>query len=184
MPYGYRRRYGDVKRVFGTLLGYLETHVGHVDYTLVDTADFVAGNDSIPPGGVDVVLVEVYASVNLFEGYDSVALGAQGADGLGSVGVVAPVDAVLGTECRFVYLGSRRCRRDAAQDDAFDTEGVRGAKYRADVVERPDIVEDDGDRHLSFRFKGRYAVATHFGDTFLKVVGGAVLRGSWMPSRA
>ena len=79
----------------------------------------------------------------LLDGDDRVAGRLQLGDGLQRVGDMLPGHAVLGAEGRFVDLGGRRNRADAAQPDLVRLEGVGRTECRSDIVRAADIVKHD-----------------------------------------
>lgn len=61
---------------------------------------------------------------------------------------VLPTDAVLATEGCLMDFGIRRTGCDAAEHHLFHSEGIGTTEYGSDIVERPHIVENDGEGQL------------------------------------
>lgn len=139
-----------------------------VDYGGVDTVYFVPCHQGVWSGGeVGCELLHADAAMDLFEAAYLVALGFKPVDGLAGGDVIFPLYGVFGTEGSLVDFRAWRSGADTAQHDAFDCEGVAGAEYRSDVVERPYVVEYYGQWYFGSFLELGHGEASHFGDFFL-----------------
>lgn len=148
VPDGYTARYGDVERVLGAALGYLETYVTLVDDLLVDSIDLVAEDEGIAASALGREVLKLDAAFHLLEAAEGVTVVLERGDTLGRSGIVDPLHRLLGAEGCLVYLGRRGAGADAAEGYPLDGKSVAGAENGSDIVEAPDIVEHDGEVHL------------------------------------
>lgn len=137
-------RDGDVERVFRASLGDFKADVALIDDFLVDTVDFMPEDESIASPVLGFELLELDATLDLFETAEGVTVALECGDTFVGRRIVAPSDGVFRSESRFVNFWRGRTRADAAEDELLDGKCVTRAEDCSDVVEAANIVENHG----------------------------------------
>ena len=129
--------------MLGAVLGDFQGKVGGIHDVLTDAGDFVAEDEGVLASGFAPEGAQFFRMDGLLHRHHRVAVGLEAADGLQGVIDMLPGDGILGAEGRFVDLRGGRNRRNAAQKDFVDTEGIGRPEGAAHVVRTADVVQHD-----------------------------------------
>ena len=127
--------------MLGAELGYLNCTVRRIDDILLHALYLIAEHNRIALTRRGNEILQRYTSLTQFDRVYPVALAAQLGNGIHSRLIVFPVDHILGTKSRLVYLGTGRSGSYTAQHDALHTEGIACAEHRAHIMQATHIVK-------------------------------------------
>lgn len=144
--------------MLGAKLGYFQASVAHVDNGLLHAFHLVSQDDGVAFVSMGIVgahlaehrlyVLQLGGVLHLLHAPHEEALVMELTHRVLGVLEVTPVDAVLASKRRLVYLRVGRAGRDAAKVDALNAESVAATEHTAYVIERPDIVEHHDERQL------------------------------------
>ena len=130
-----------IKGVFGALLGNLDAAVAEGEQLFLHTFHFVAKHHGHLFSQAFGQGIQLDAVVHLLHRINPIALLFQHLQAVGRLLVIAPGDALLGTEGSLVNVAVRRGGADAAKTDTLHTESIASAENRAYVVLAAHIVQ-------------------------------------------
>ena len=99
----------------------------------------------------------------LFDGINGVPFGLEGLNSVQCLFVVLPLDGLLRTESRLVYLLVRRTTTDSAEHDALNTHRIGGAEDGPDIMLATHVIENHDERYLLCLAVLVHVQAVHFG---------------------
>ena len=130
--------------MLGAFLRYFKGEIRRIYDFLIHSVHLISEDESVAGCGLGGKLPEFDAVDSLFNCDYRVAGSLQPRDKFYRRRRAFPRDRILSPEGGFMDFGRRRNGCDSAEPELVDSEGVRAAEGRADIMGTADIVQHDG----------------------------------------